>query len=67
MRARNLAVLLISHSQDQVFRLADRICVLRRGTQVGICSADDVTSNDIIAMITGVSARSATGLEARLS
>ena len=30
-RDRNLAVLLISHSLDQVFRLSDRICVLRRG------------------------------------
>ena len=31
LKERNLAVLLISHSLDQVFRLSDRICVLRRG------------------------------------
>jgi ABC-type sugar transport system ATPase subunit len=35
-RACSLAMLLISHSLDQVFCLADRICVLRRGVQVGI-------------------------------
>src|SRR5438105_6853956 len=31
LKERHLAVLLISHSLDQVFRLSDRICVLRRG------------------------------------
>src|SRR5207253_4585321 len=36
MRERGRAILIVSHSLDQVFRLADRICVLRRGKQVGI-------------------------------
>ena len=36
LKARNLPILIISHSLDQVFRLADRICVLRRGKQIGI-------------------------------
>ena len=31
LKERNLAILIISHSLDQVFRLSDRICVLRRG------------------------------------
>ena len=35
LRARNLAILMISHNLDQVFRIADRVCVLRRGAQVG--------------------------------
>ena len=35
LRDRGRAVLMVSHSLDQVFRLADRICVLRRGKQVG--------------------------------
>ncbi len=53
LRARNLAVLLISHSLDQVFRLADRICVLRRGVQVGVRRTAETSSNEIVAMITG--------------
>jgi ABC-type sugar transport system ATPase subunit len=54
LKDRNLAVLLISHSLDQVFRLSDRICVLRRGVQVGIRRTADTSSNEIVAMITGV-------------
>jgi ABC-type sugar transport system ATPase subunit len=54
LKDRNLAVLLISHSLDQVFRLSDRICVLRRGVQVGIRRTADTSSNEIVSMITGV-------------
>jgi simple sugar transport system ATP-binding protein len=54
LRARSLAVLLISHSLDQVFRLADRICVLRRGVQVGVRKTASTDKNEIVAMITGV-------------
>ena len=54
LKDRNLAVLLISHSLDQVFRLSDRICVLRRGVQVGIRRTAETTTNEIVAMITGV-------------
>jgi ABC-type sugar transport system ATPase subunit len=37
-----------------VFRLADRICVLRRGKQVGIRRTSETTGGEIIAMITGL-------------
>lgn len=53
LKVRNLAVLIISHRLDQVFRLADRICVLRHGRQIGIRSAGDASKNEIVAMITG--------------
>ena len=55
LKARNLAVLLISHSLDQVFRLSDRICVLRRGTQVGVKRTAETSNNEIVSMITGLS------------
>ncbi len=55
LKARNIGVLLISHSLDQVFRLADRICVLRRGKQIGIRETARTDKNEIIGMITGVS------------
>jgi ABC-type sugar transport system ATPase subunit len=55
LKARNLAVLLISHSLDQVFRLSDRICVLRRGVQVAVKRTAETTNNEIVSMITGLS------------
>jgi ABC-type sugar transport system ATPase subunit len=54
LKARGLAILLISHSLDQVFRLADRICVLRRGVQVGVKNTAETNNNEIVAMITGL-------------
>jgi ABC-type sugar transport system ATPase subunit len=54
LKDRNLAVLLISHSLDQVCRLSDRICVLRRGMQVGIRRTSETNNNEIVSMITGV-------------
>jgi simple sugar transport system ATP-binding protein len=54
LRERNLAVLIISHSLDQVFRISDRICVLRRGVQVGVRNTRETTNNEIVSMITGL-------------
>jgi simple sugar transport system ATP-binding protein len=54
MRDRGRAILLVSHSLDQVFRLADQICVLRRGKQVGIRRTAETTGDEIVAMITGL-------------
>jgi simple sugar transport system ATP-binding protein len=54
LKDRKLAVLLISHSLDQVFRLSDRICVLRRGVQVAVRDTGETSSNEIVSMITGV-------------
>ncbi|MCC5975293.1 MAG: sugar ABC transporter ATP-binding protein [Rubellimicrobium sp.] len=54
LKARNLAILIISHSLDQVFRLSDRICVLRRGQQIGVRDTAQTDKNEVIAMITGL-------------
>jgi ABC-type sugar transport system ATPase subunit len=54
LKSRNLGVLLVSHSMDQVFRLADRICVLRRGRQIGVLARQETSVNEIVSMITGV-------------
>jgi len=37
-----------------VFRIADRICVLRRGRQIGVRTASETTAEEILAMITGL-------------
>ena len=54
LKDRNLAVLLVSHNLDQVFRLSDRICVLRRGRQIGVRRTSATSKNEIVSMITGV-------------
>jgi simple sugar transport system ATP-binding protein len=54
LRARGLAILIVSHSLDQVFRLADRICVLRRGIQIGVRRTAETSRNEIVSMITGL-------------
>jgi ABC-type sugar transport system ATPase subunit len=55
LKADNRAILIVSHNLDQVFRLADRICVLRRGVQVGVKRTSETTNNEIVSMITGLS------------
>jgi ABC-type sugar transport system ATPase subunit len=54
LKQRNIGILMISHSLDQVFRLSDRICVLRRGSQIGIRNTAQTDKNEIVAMITGL-------------
>jgi len=54
LRERNIAILIVSHSLDQVFRLSNRICVLRRGQQIGVRETAETDKNEIIAMITGL-------------
>lgn len=54
LKAKDLAILIISHSLDQVFRLSDRICVLRRGKQIGVRVTKSTDKNEIVSMITGV-------------
>ncbi|ABD53802.1 ATP-binding cassette domain-containing protein [Jannaschia sp. CCS1] len=54
LRERDIAILIVSHSLDQVFRLSDRICVLRRGQQIGVRETAETDKNEIIAMITGL-------------
>lgn len=55
LKERNLAILMVSHNLDQVFRLTDRICVLRRGEQIGVFETAKVDKNKIVSMITGLS------------
>ncbi len=54
LKSRNIGVLIISHSLDQVFKLSDRICVLRRGKQIGVRKTSQTDKNEIVSMITGV-------------
>ncbi|MFD6566893.1 ATP-binding cassette domain-containing protein [Micromonospora profundi] len=55
LRERGAAVLVVSHNLDQVFRIADRVAVLRRGRQVGVRNIEETSRNEIVSMITGAS------------
>ncbi|WP_137845913.1 ATP-binding cassette domain-containing protein [Microbacterium sp. 2FI] len=54
LKERGAAVLIVSHNMDQVFRIADRVSVLRRGTQVATRRLDETSHNELVAMITGL-------------
>jgi D-xylose transport system ATP-binding protein len=54
LRERGAAILVVSHNLDQVFRIADRITVLRRGAQIGTRTSATTEKNEIVSMITGL-------------
>jgi fructose transport system ATP-binding protein len=47
------SLILVSHSLRQVFALADRIWVLRRGMLAGVVSKGECTPDDVVKLITG--------------
>lgn len=53
VRAEGKAVVLISHNLPDVFRVADRIQVLRLGRRVANVAPSDVTMDDVVAAMTG--------------
>lgn len=53
LRERGLAVLMISHNMADVKAVADRVAVLRLGRNNGIFDARSVSSEEIVAAITG--------------
>ena len=53
LKERSFSVLIISHNLDQVFRLTDRIWVLRRGRMIGGRRTSETNPNEIVSMITG--------------
>lgn len=56
LREQGLAVLLISHSLDDVFEVADRILVMRRGRRVGTLKVSETTHEKVLGMIVGTHA-----------
>ncbi len=61
LRDAGIGILIISHNLPDVFEVADRITVLRRGERVGTVPAADVDAGDLVAMITGASGNAAAG------
>ena len=53
LRKQGLAILFVSHKIDEVFRISDRITVLRDGTYIGTYPVQEVTPDDIINRMVG--------------
>jgi fructose transport system ATP-binding protein len=56
LKSRGIPLILISHNLRQVFDLVDRIWVFRRGRIAGAVDRDKTTGNEVVSMITGVTA-----------
>ncbi len=53
LRARGVGLVYISHRLDEIFRIADRITVLKDGAVVGMVLPAEVTPDDLIGMMIG--------------
>lgn len=53
VRDQGLAVIVISHSLDDVFAISDRIQVMRRGRRVGVVKTAETDSKTVLGMIVG--------------
>lgn len=52
MREQGLTVLIISHNLEHVFRIADRVAVMKNGQMIDIVNTADVTREEIVRKIT---------------
>jgi len=53
LKKQGLAIIYISHHLPEIFRVADRVTVLRDGKKVGTCGIKDVTSEKLVEMMVG--------------
>ncbi len=53
LREQGLGILIVTHFLDQVYRIADRITVLRDGCLVGTAATKDLPRRELIAMMVG--------------
>ncbi len=53
LRSRGMAIVFISHFIDQVYRIADRITVLRNGVRVGVGSTAEIPALKLVSLMLG--------------
>ncbi len=61
LRERGVGIIYISHRLDEVFRIADRITVMKDGTSVQTVERKDVAIDDVIRMMVGRSLKALFG------
>ncbi len=53
LKSENMCIVYISHRMDEIFRICDRITVLRDGKHIGEVKTKDITKEDLISMMVG--------------
>ncbi|OKJ61655.1 sugar ABC transporter ATP-binding protein [Streptomyces sp. CB02261] len=53
LRAQGIAIIYVSHRMKEIFRLADRIAVLRDGASAGVLDAATTTESEVVRMMVG--------------
>ncbi len=53
LKRRGIAIAYISHKMDEIFRISDKITVMRDGKHVGTHLAADTNTHDVITMMVG--------------
>ncbi|MGK0469347.1 MAG: ribose transport system ATP-binding protein, partial [Clostridium sp.] len=53
LKNNNMGIVYISHRMDEIFRICDRITVLRDGKYIGEVKTIDITKDDLISMMVG--------------
>jgi len=53
LRAKGVGMIYVSHRLDEIFRIADRVAVLRDGQLVGAKAVKDTTPSELVNMIVG--------------
>ncbi len=57
LKARGVGMIYVSHRLDEIFRIADRVAVLRDGQMVGLRPIGQTTPEDLVSLIVGHKAR----------
>jgi ribose transport system ATP-binding protein len=53
LTARGVSIVYISHRMDEIYRICDRITILRDGKKIAVSSLSEISAQEIIAHITG--------------
>lgn len=53
LKAQGIAIIYISHRMEEIYRLADRVSVLRDGKYVGTLTKDELSAERLISMMVG--------------
>lgn len=52
MKSENIGVLIISHNLEHVFRLSDRIAVMKNGKLLNVLDSKNTTREEVVKLIT---------------